>query len=117
MKKILIVDDIDAHSVLLKAILEKQGYECIQSSSAIDALCKVQSDYFDLILIDLAMPVMSGIDCIKYLKKMCNSPIVAVTGYSTVEIISEAKESGANDVWIKPISMPSVIEKVEKYWG
>lgn len=114
MKRILIVDDIDAHSALLKNILDKQGYECIQCSSAIEALCKAHNEHFDLVIMDLAMPVMSGVDCIKYLKKFYNNSVIAITGYATIDTIEEAKMNGVDDIWIKPVSIQTIIDKVEK---
>jgi CheY-like chemotaxis protein len=116
MKKILVIDDSETNLVLLKAILEDEGFEVWLASSSKEATAMYQSNQPDLILLDLLMP---GIDGFGFLQEFNESnkeknatPVIVVTAYANDENIEKAKDLGAQDVIEKPIDIPDFLLKI-----
>ena len=82
MEKILIVDDERSILELLKTVFQKQGYRVETSLSARKALDMIEEDSFDLILTDIKIPGMSGMDLLKKVKEMNSDiPVIMITAY------------------------------------
>jgi len=113
MAKILVVDDDMINRKLLNVLLKKSGYtDIVEAEDGLQALEKIKSDNFDMILLDIVMPKMDGIDVLKTLKKepnyaqYSNIPIAILTTDDTKK--AEALSLGACDVLIKPIKEPEL---------
>jgi PAS domain S-box-containing protein len=101
--KILLVDDEQAITSSLKKFLESSGHRVTASLKAKDGLGYFKKEKFDLILTDIAIPDMDGIELIKRIKeKDKNSKIIVITGHILKEKEEKAKEAGADEVLIKP---------------
>lgn len=114
--KILLVDDEKAISSTLKKFLESKGHKVITSLRAKEGLELFKKDKFDLVLSDIIIPDMDGIELIKKIKEQNpKSKIIVITGHIQKEKQEKAKEAGADEVLIKPFRnevLSLVISKV-----
>ena len=101
--KILLVDDEKSISFGLKKFLESRGHKVRAFLKAKEGLEHIKKDRFDLVLSDIAMPDMDGIELIKMVKKKNkDTKVIAITGHILKEKENKAREAGANEVLIKP---------------
>lgn len=123
--RVLLVEDVEVNQLLIKNYLEKMGVSVTCADNGEVALDLVQQNSFDLIFMDMQMPVMSGIDAVKELRKRgCTIPIIMLTANATIEDRRKCFEAGANDYLTKPIvknklyeSSSSFLEPQEKKAG
>ncbi|MFO7964956.1 MAG: sigma-54 dependent transcriptional regulator [Desulfobacterales bacterium] len=112
---ILVVDDDASHRRMLNAVLSAAGYRITESESGEDAVKKVEKHYFDLVLMDIRMRKMSGIEALKNIKALSPGiPIVIMTAYASVGTAVEALKSGAYDYLSKPLDIEELKMLVEK---
>jgi len=105
-EKILIVDDDPAIRLTLSETLKKGGYEVEKVSSAEEALDRVKFFGFDLILLDVRLPGMSGIEAISHIREMdSHAEIIVITAHDHREVALEAIRNGAYDYFSKPFSL------------
>lgn len=110
--KILIVNNNEEVLGTLEKVLQQEGYTVETSHNAITAFEKVKSDKYHIILVDLDIPEMDGIELLKGIKKYDPmSQIIMMTEYPTIDKILSSLEYGAND-YINSNSAESVIEVV-----
>jgi two-component system NtrC family response regulator len=103
METILIVDDEKNYLVVLSSFLSEEGYEPITADNAQQALDIVENTDLDLVLTDMKMPSMDGIELLKRIKeKSPDLPVVMMTAYGTVEKAVEAMQLGAFNFVLKP---------------
>jgi two-component system NtrC family response regulator len=103
METILIVDDEKNYLVVLSSFLSGEGYEPITADNAQQALDIVENTDLDLVLTDMKMPSMDGIELLKRIKeKSPDLPVVMMTAYGTVEKAVEAMQLGAFNFVLKP---------------
>jgi len=115
VKKILVVDDDVEDLETMKTILEKEGYEVVIALKGVEALELITDNGFDLVLIDIKMPTLSGYDILRLLRERMNHDVKMVY----VSIVPE-KEVVRNDVdgFIqKPFSPESLLKEVKKVLG
>ncbi|MCB2191444.1 MAG: sigma-54 dependent transcriptional regulator [Deltaproteobacteria bacterium] len=115
MERILIVDDEKNYLVVLQALLADNGYEMLTASNGPQALALAAEEEPDLVITDMRMPQMSGLDLIKRLKeRFSEMPIIVMTAYGTVENAVEAMKSGATDYISKPFENTELLLTVQK---
>ncbi|MFA5700629.1 MAG: sigma-54 dependent transcriptional regulator [Desulfuromonas sp.] len=113
--RILVVDDEAVIREALRRILESDGHEATCVSSGHAALEKVQEQSFDLVITDLKMPGMNGIEVLKSIKVLQPKvPIIIITGYATVETAVDAIKQGAFDYLSKPFTPKQVKELAQR---
>lgn len=116
---ILIVDDSNVNLLLAETLLLNEGAEVVTAQSAIEAIEKISMHNFDLILLDLEMPGMSGIEAAKILREpnspTQNTPIIAVTAHVLPEKRKEVAEVGMNDLLAKPY-LPDQLYQIIAKW-
>ena len=109
---------IDDEAVIregVKRILERSGMNVATSSGGRAALASMQETDFDLVVTDLKMPGMNGIEVLKAIKVLQPEvPVIIITGYSTVDTAVEAMKNGAFDYIAKPFTPEQLTEKVAK---
>ena len=104
--KILVVDDDQGIRFFLEEALTKKGYKVDSVASAEEALSKVKQDAFNLILLDVRLPGMSGLDAIKKLRELDPSaPIIIMTAHGSRDMAIRAVQEGAYDFFTKPIKL------------
>lgn len=113
--RILVVDDEAVIRQAVKRILEQENYEVVTATSGHTALEKVQNDDFNVVISDLKMPGMGGMEVLKSIKILQpNVPVIIITGYATVETAVDAIKNGAFDYLPKPFNPQQVKQLVEK---
>jgi len=120
-KKILLVDDIESVRMLIKLILKNVSYDIEEAKDGLEAYSKCTNGSLpDLILMDILMPKMDGIECCRRLKKSAATksiPIIMVTTRGENENIQNAFAAGCNDYITKPISKIELITKIRQLIG
>ena len=112
--KILVIDDEAGIRSSLKGILEDEGYSIKTARNGEDALHFIKSNNFDLILLDIWLPEMDGIEVLKEIKKMdANAQVVMISGHGSIETAVQAIKLGAYDFLEKPLSLEKVILAVK----
>lgn len=115
-RKILVVDDNADNRELLSRRLEKRGYVTVCADSGPQALDFLQREEFDLILLDIMMPEISGIEVLEKVrqeKSMADLPVIMATAKDASEDMVHALKLGANDYITKPIDFPVLFARVQ----
>jgi two-component system cell cycle response regulator len=116
MKKILVIDDLPENVFLLQDRLESEGYEVLTAYEGKSGLNKAIAEQPDLILLDIMMPDMTGLDVCKKLvsnEETSHIPIILVTAKIEAEDIKEGLEAGAFDYIKKPFNRVELLARVK----
>lgn len=115
METILIVDDEKNYPPVLSAVLEEEGFETLTANSGQNALEILENSEVDLVLADMKMPKMDGIQLLERIKaRDSNLPVIMMTGHGTVEKAVEAMQKGALNYILKPFDNRRLIIYVNK---
>ena len=109
---ILIVDDEPNSTIMLKKVLEKKGFQTVTENDSVKAREILKNEFFDLIISDLQMPDVSGLDLLK--AKNEESLFIMITGYGSIDSAVESMKFGAFDYIGKPFNLDEFILKVNK---
>ena len=113
----VIEDDVDLMRLIIH-VLRAAGYQIVQTSGGVDALRKVKVQKPDLVLTDLAMPGISGVEVIAQIKgdpETQHIPCVAVTAHMWDHIAQAASQAGCNSLVGKPFNSVRLLQEVTKY--
>jgi two-component system, NtrC family, response regulator HydG len=111
---ILIVDDNVSLDKTMSFILERKGYSVVIAENGVQALEHVRERPFDMIFIDIQMPLMNGTETYKEIKKIRpDAAVVMMTAYAVEDLVNEALDAGARGILYKPIDVERLIELVE----
>lgn len=114
-KPILVVDDEPSMRMALFETLSRSGHAVTLAQSGLEAIARFKEDNFHLVITDVKMPHMDGIEVLREIKKQnSETPVVMITGYGTVENAVEAMKEGAFDYILKPFSVEVLEEIVHK---
>ncbi len=105
MAKILVVDDERSIRNTLREILEYEHFEVDDAADGAEALEKVKASRFEVILLDIKMPRMDGIEVLEQIMKITDTPVVMISGHGTIETAVEAIKKGAYDYIAKPLDL------------
>ncbi len=115
MARILVVDDEKSMQEFLEILLRREGYDVAVCGSANEAILALESDDFDLVLSDIQMPGMTGLELLDHVKSASpDTLLVLITAYGTTESAVEAMKHGAYDYLTKPCSVDEIRLVVEK---
>jgi len=120
MKKtnILIVDDNESQLITLSFILKKKGYCVAMAKDGVEAVKKVKDKFFNLILMDIKMPLMNGVEAFKKIKKVSPGSVVfIITAYAVEVLIKEALDEGVYGILYKPFDIDKMLTLLEKAVG
>lgn len=113
--RVLLADDEKNLRLLLSDLLTKAGYQVDTAENGDEALRKLASNPYDLLLTDLKMPYVSGMDIIRDLSTRKDAPVmIMMTAFSTVEVAVEAMKLGAFDFIVKPVDPAQLLQILEK---
>ncbi|MBI3288120.1 MAG: response regulator [Elusimicrobia bacterium] len=115
--RILIVEDEPEIAENLTALLSVKGHRVTISLEGSDAIAKARKEPFDLILLDVMLPRMSGFEVCRFLRadpKTVRTKIIMVTGLGRIGDVEEAFRVGADDYLIKPFDSTRLFKKIEK---
>ena len=107
-KKVLIVEDNELNMKLFHDLLDSQGYETLQTREGLQALAMAREHRPDLILMDIQLPEISGLEVTKWLKEdedLAHIPVVAVTAFAMKGDEERIREGGCEAYISKPISV------------
>jgi len=111
----LVVDDDVDMTETLSDILSTLGIQVEVAHDGLQALKKIKIKRFDIVLMDIEMPKMNGIDCFKKIKEIRpQTTVMMMTAYSAQDLIAEALKEGVYGIWYKPIEIERIIDLVEK---
>lgn len=119
-KKILAVDDSLSIRKSLSFILGNEGYEVVEAEDGVEALEKAQAEKFSLVITDINMPRMDGIELTKQLRQTQGykfTPIIALTTENQQEKMQEGKAAGATGWIVKPFTAEKLLAVVKKIVG
>lgn len=113
-KRILVCDDEEGVRESLNLILERD-YDVSFAANGIEAIEHVSKNVTDLLILDIKMPKMDGIETLKQIKKIKPKlKVIVATGYKSVETAAEAVKHGASDYIVKPFESKQVLEAIAK---
>ena len=118
VKTVLIVEDNDLNMKLFHDLLEAQGYEILQAGTGSQAIALAAEHKPDLILMDIQLPEVSGLQVTAEIKKnpeLVDIPVVAVTAFAMKGDEERIRDGGCEDYISKPISVSDFLEKVKRY--
>lgn len=122
--RILVVDDKARIREACKSVLEECGYEVSMASNGLEALASIPAEHYDIILLDLMMPEMSGFEVLAKVKSLDpDTVVIVITGYATLEHSVDAMKKGAFDFIPKPftpdhlrVTVAKAIEYTRALW-
>lgn len=119
-KKILAVDDSISIRKSISFVLTQEGYEVVEAVDGVDGLAKAKEDKFNLVITDINMPNMDGIEMIKQLRQTDGykfTPIIALTTENQDSKMQEGKAAGATGWIVKPFTSEKLLAIVKKIIG
>ncbi|ALV29208.1 response regulator [Pannonibacter sp. Q-1] len=119
-KTVLIVEDNELNMKLFHDLLEAHGYGTLQTRTGIEALELARKYRPDLILMDIQLPEVSGLEVTKWIKEdddLCTIPVIAVTAFAMKGDEERIRQGGCEAYISKPISVTKFLETVRSYLG
>ena len=110
--RILIVDDDEKMRLLLHDVLSDKGYETLEALDGVEATQVIQSEKPDLVILDIMMPRMNGIEVLRQLRQWSNLPVLVLSARGNLEDKTECLDLGADDYMTKPIEMKELLARV-----
>ena|SRR3989344_3104198 len=123
MKKLLLVDDDLDIRKIYKQVFEKSGFDVDTADDGLQALEKMKNDTWDVVLLDIQLPKLSGIEVLQTLRKEkfdlpADSYIFFLTNLGNNQVFEEANSLGVNGFFVKALLSPSqLVEHIKKYSG
>ncbi len=117
-KTILVVEDNELNMKLFHDLLEAHGYSILQTRDGMEALKLARQHKPDLILMDIQLPEVSGLEVTKWIKEddeLKSIPIIAVTAFAMKGDEEKIREGGCEDYIAKPISVAKFLDTVQRY--
>jgi two-component system, NtrC family, response regulator AtoC len=114
---ILVADDDNAIRAMLKAFLEDEGYQVSEAATGQEALEGLRTGDFDLVLLDMRLPGMTGLDILKQTReKQGEVPVIVMTAYGSPNVAIQASSLGAYDYITKPFELDDVLHTITRYF-
>lgn len=119
-KKVLIAEDSSVIQTITKKVLEVQNCQITAVKNGRQVLEKLENEDFDVILMDINMPIMDGMECARHVRsftdrKKAAIPIIAITGNARNYTMEDFKEVGINEYLQKPINFDKLVETVHRF--
>ncbi len=117
-KTVLIVEDNELNMKLFRDLLEIHGYQTLEARTGPEALECLKDNRPDLILMDIQLPEVSGLEVTREIKsspELSEIPVIAVTAFAMKGDEERIRQGGCEDYIAKPISVASFLEKVKRY--
>jgi len=113
-RRVLVVDDIPMNRTLLVEALDRLGFESVQAADGVEALDCMDRQAFDLVLLDIVMPRLGGIDTVSRLRERdAGLPVIAVSAGATAEDRDRSLAAGANAFLSKPIDLQALLDQLQ----
>jgi len=117
--RILVAEDVQVNQVIIERLLSRAGHRVTVVEDGAAALAAVQSHAYDLVLMDMRMPVMDGVSATEAIRRLPGRerdiPIVGLTANATPEDAARCREAGMNDYLIKPVDRQTLLQMVAQW--
>jgi len=114
LRTVLIVDDDAAHRLMLREAVKDRGHRPVEAASGEEGLETLETKVVDLILLDIKMPGMGGMEALRHFKAYNPAlPVIMMTAYATVQTAIEALKLGAEDYLLKPLNLDELEEAIQ----
>ncbi|MBI9106703.1 MAG: response regulator [Spirochaetales bacterium] len=117
--KILVTEDEAINRMYITTILERNGWEIHEAADGIEALEQIKSNNYDIVLMDISMPKLNGLDATIEIRKNeadgRHLPIVALTAHAFPSDRKKFLDAGMDDVVVKPLNEKTLIDVISKY--
>ena len=118
MAKVLVVDDASFMRMRMTKLLTENRYEVEEAENGAEAVAKYQDSKPDLVLMDITMPVMDGIEAVKKIKEAdADANIIMCSAIGQQAMLIEALKAGAKEFIVKPLKPARIIEYIERVLG
>jgi len=114
--RILLTDDDPLLQELMEILLDQDNYSLVKVGNGEEAVAACEAEVFDLIILDLIMPKMTGLEFLAWLRyeQGATTPVLVLTSLTDYEVIDSVLQSGADEVICKPLNIKSFVDKVNK---
>lgn len=120
--KVLFVDNSRTTRAVMSSLFEQKGYQVSSVGTGMEAIEKVKGEHFDVVVMDLYMPIMNGYEAAKHIRELTdvaddrkNVPIIALTASQDPKDMDLCKQNGMNEYVIKSDDHKGLFEAIEKY--
>jgi len=120
MTRILVVEDEETNRDMISRRLTRQGFEVIVAVDGEEAIDIALSEIPDLILMDISLPIMNGLEATRQLKASAQThhiPIIALTAHAFADNRDEAQQAGCDDFDTKPVDFTRLLSKIRAFLG
>ena len=119
-KKVLIAEDSTVIQNITKRVLQFQNFEITAVKNGKQVLQKLENTTFDIVLMDINMPLMDGMECARQIRQLddeekANIPIVAITGNAKNYTMDDFKKAGIDEYLPKPLNFDQLVNTVKRY--
>src|SRR6267378_4144257 len=117
---ILVVEDYTDSRTLLSSLLRAKGYKVVEARDGKESLLQANRVTPDLILMDLAMPEMDGVEATRQLRlrhTLSRTPIFAISAYATADVKQDAMAAGCVEIFAKPLDIGSLLGRIKATLG
>ncbi len=111
-KRVLILDDDKKLCRLIKLSLTKEGFDCVVMSNGLDAIPNIKNNLYDILLLDIMMPAISGLDLLKEVREFSTIPVIMLTALSNVKDRVNGFNLGADDYIVKPFFTAELVARI-----
>jgi CheY-like chemotaxis protein len=121
--RVLVAEDCVINQKVIVAMLRRQGWSVTLAVNGVEAFRHFQENYFDLVLMDVQMPEMDGLEATRQIRAeegrrgLSRTPIVALTAHASQAQHEECLEQGMDSVITKPISLPGLLREIDAVVG
>ena len=117
-KRILVVDDETKFCQLVSSFLKARGYEVMALSDSGEALTQLEQFRPDIVLVDMIMPGLSGLDLLKLVRQRAQAPrVIMVTANDDEQVAQQAMQHGADAFLVKPVNFDALAQVIAKIYG
>jgi DNA-binding NtrC family response regulator len=114
-EELLVVDDEPQMLIAINETLRRSGYAITMAGSGMEALCRLKEKYYRLVITDMRMPEVSGLDLLRKMRNLApQTPVILLTAYGTIQNAVDAMRNGAYDYLLKPFSAESLEDVVRR---
>ena len=113
--RLLIVDDVADNRIVLARRLQRRGFETVEASGGHEALRCVEEQSFDVVLLDMMMPEIDGLEVLEHIRRRFSAgvlPVIMVTAKTQSDDVAEALNAGANDYITKPVDFTVALSRI-----
>jgi len=117
---ILVIEDYSDTRQLLSGMLRYRGFNVVEAEDGLEGLLKASSTYPDLIILDLAMPQMDGVEAARRIHaqpKLARTPIIVISAFVTKEVEADVRAAGCVAIFPKPFDVKALLAKINATLG